>query len=224
MVAPGSLQPIHPDEYYRNDAAYFYALADALKAEYKAIVDTGILVQIDDAFLPYEYDRRASEMSGPEFRKWAELSVDALNHALSGIPEEMVRYHICWGSWNGPHTNDVPLRDIVDIVLKVKAQAYSIEAANPAHEHEWKVWEDVKLPEGKILIPGVICHTTNVVEHPEAVAQRIARFANVVGRENVIAGTDCGFRMRTHPQIAWAKLGALAKGAALASKELWSKR
>ena len=164
-----------------------------------------------------------------DFHKWAGVRIDALNHALRGIPEERTRYHICWGSWNGPHTTDVPLKEIVDLVLKVQVGGYAIEAANVRHEHEWRVWEDVKLPEGKKLIPGVIAHTTNVVEHPELVAQRLVRFAKLVGRDNVIGGTDCGFAQgpfvhRVHPSIMWAKLESLAEGARIATAELWSKK
>jgi 5-methyltetrahydropteroyltriglutamate--homocysteine methyltransferase len=155
------------------------------------------------------------------YRHYASERVEILNHALKGIPMDRVRYHICWGSWHGPHTTDIPLRDIADVMLKVKAQAYLIEAGNVRHEHEYKIWRDIKLPAGKILIPGVVSHATNVVEHPELVADRILTFANIVGRENIIAGTDCGLGGRVHPQIAWAKLRALSEGAALASKKLW---
>ena len=164
-----------------------------------------------------------------EYRKWAELKIAALNHAVRGIPEEQTRYHICWGSWNGPHTNDVPLEDIVDLLLQVRVGGYSIEGANPRHEHEWRVWRNVKLPAGKVLIPGVVSHATNVVEHPRLVADRIVRLANLVGRENVVAGTDCGFAQgvfyqRVHPSIMWAKLEALTEGARLATAELWGRQ
>ena len=164
--------------------------------------------------------------SWDDYRKWAQLRVDALNHALRGLPEDRVRYHVCWGSWHGPHVFDPPLADVVDLILQVNAGQYSIEQANPRHEHEWAVWQDVKLPEGKKLIPGVVTHHTNVVEHPEVVAQRLVRLANVVGRENVLGGTDCGFAQgafiqRVHPEIQWAKLEALAEGAQLASQQLW---
>jgi 5-methyltetrahydropteroyltriglutamate--homocysteine methyltransferase len=223
VVGPGSVQPYIRNEHYPDDESLFAALADALRSEYRAIVDAGFICQIDDAFLPWEWDRRLmeSDWSLEEYRRWANLAVDALNAALDGLPEDRLRYHICWGSWNGPHVTDIPLRDIVDLVLKVRAQTYSIEAANARHEWEHRVWEDVKLPDGKILMPGVIEHTTHVVEHPETVAERIMRFADVVGRENVIAGTDCGLRGRSHPQIAWAKLQVLSDGAALASQRLW---
>jgi 5-methyltetrahydropteroyltriglutamate--homocysteine methyltransferase len=157
------------------------------------------------------------------FRKWAESHVELVNHALTGIPEEKVRYHICWGSWKGPHSTDLPLRNVIDLMLKVKASQYSVEAANPQHEHEWKVWRDVKLPEGKAVIPGVVTHKTNVLEHPEVVAERIMRYAEAVGREKVIAGTDCGLGGRIHPQVAWAKLRALSAGATEASRQLWGR-
>jgi 5-methyltetrahydropteroyltriglutamate--homocysteine methyltransferase len=226
VVAPGSAEPGLVDKHYSNAEERVQALADALKQEYHAIIDAGLLLQVDDAFLPALYDRMQPDMSIEEYRRFCELRIDALNYALEGIPEDRVRYHICWGSWNGPHSTDVPLKDIVDMVLKVNAAGYSIEAANPRHEHEWKVWENTKLPEGKVLIPGVVTHSTNVIEHPELVAQRIGNFARLVGRENVIAGTDCGFAqhwnmVRTHESIQWAKLRSLAEGAALASNELW---
>ncbi|HEX5430401.1 MAG TPA: hypothetical protein VFW83_00435, partial [Bryobacteraceae bacterium] len=174
--------------------------------------------------LPDTYDMIVPRPTLEEYRKIAAVRVEALNHALQGLPEDRIRYHICWGSWHGPHVYDLPLKNLVDLMLKVHAGAYSVEAANPRHEHEWKVWKDVKLPDGKILIPGVVSHASNVVEHPELVAERIVRFTNLIGRENVIAGTDCGMGMRVHPQIAWAKLKALAQGAALASDELWSRK
>jgi 5-methyltetrahydropteroyltriglutamate--homocysteine methyltransferase len=208
-----------PEHIYPTEEAYLEAVANAVHEEYQAIVDAGFLVQLDLG-LP------ARTNPTPEARRNSEKQVEAYNHALRGIPEDRVRYHICWGSMNTPHTTDIPLREVIDLVLKVKAQAYSIEAANPRHEHEWMVWQDVKLPEGKILIPGIVSHQTNVVEHPELVAWRIKNFTSVVGRENVIAGTDCGFsqsyeRARVHPEVQWAKLSALAEGAALASKDLW---
>jgi 5-methyltetrahydropteroyltriglutamate--homocysteine methyltransferase len=212
---------------YSSEQAFLYALADALHEEYKTIVDAGFLLQLDlglparNQVLPGN-----PHPSWEELRRVSEMQVDAYNHALQGIPQDRVRYHLCWGSMNTPHTSDIPLKDIVDLILRINAQAYSIEAANPRHEHEWMVWKDVKLPEGKILIPGIISHQTNVVEHPELVAWRIKNYASVVGRENVIAGTDCGFSqgwnmIRVHPEVQWAKLKALAEGAALASKELF---
>jgi 5-methyltetrahydropteroyltriglutamate--homocysteine methyltransferase len=220
-VSPATLQ-ILPNEYYKNREDYTWALAEAIREEYKAIVDAGFVLQIDDPALVDIYDWWYSlnnDLSG--YRRWAEFQVEAVNHALEGIPEDRVRFHICWGSWHGPHTGDVPLKHVVDLLLKVKAQAYVLEAGNVRHEHEWKVWKDTKLPDGKILIPGVVSHATNLIEHPELVADRIVRFAQVVGRESVIASTDCGLGGRVHPQIAWAKLAALADGAKLASAELW---
>jgi 5-methyltetrahydropteroyltriglutamate--homocysteine methyltransferase len=221
VLAPGWLEHFFHNEYYSNDEQYLFALADAMKHEYKAVVDAGFILQLDDPALPDTYDMIVPTPTIAEYRKFAEVRIDALNHALQGLPEDRVRYHICWGSWHGPHTHDLPLKHLVDLMLKVKAGAYSVEAANPRHEHEWKVWKDVKLPDGKILIPGVVSHASNVVEHPELVADRIALYAGLVGRENVIAGTDCGLGLRVHPQIAWAKLKALSDGAALASKQLW---
>lgn len=222
IIAYGSV-----NQYYPSDEAYVYALADAIKTEYRAIVDAGFLLQIDAPELPATYDRMlVSGTTVADYRKYASFCAEATNYALQGIPTDRVRYHICWGSWNGPHSTDIPLRDVIDILLSVNAQAYSVEAANPRHEHEWEVWKDVRLPDGKILIPGVIAHTTNIVEHPELVAMRLKNYASVVGRENVIGGTDCGFSQgwnsaRVHPQIQWAKLQALAEGARLATRELW---
>jgi 5-methyltetrahydropteroyltriglutamate--homocysteine methyltransferase len=230
LAAPASVEASVPNEYYPSDEAYVYALADALREEYLQVVAAGLLLQVDDAFIPYNYDRMLLQgISMAEYRKHCELRIEAANYALRGIPEDRVRYHICWGSWAGPHTSDVPLKEIVDLVLRINAQAYSVEAANPRHEYEWKVWRDVDLPEGKILIPGVVTHSTNVVEHPETVADRIERYAQVVGRERVIAGTDCGFAQgwtmaRTHPSVQWAKLRSLSEGAALASQRLWGTR
>jgi 5-methyltetrahydropteroyltriglutamate--homocysteine methyltransferase len=227
LAAPASVEASVPNQYYPSEEAYVYALADALREEYRAVVDAGFLLQVDDAFIPYNYDRLLAQGATlAEYRKHCEMRIEAVNYALRGIPEDRVRYHICWGSWAGPHTSDVPLREIVDLVLQVNAQAYSVEAANPRHEYEWKVWREVKLPEGKILIPGIITHSTNVVEHRETVAERIERYAGVVGKENMLAGTDCGFAQgwnmaRTHPSVQWAKLQALAEGARLASGRLW---
>jgi 5-methyltetrahydropteroyltriglutamate--homocysteine methyltransferase len=220
-VSPATLQ-ILPNEYYKSREDYSWALAEAMREEYKAIVDAGFILQIDDPALVDIYDWWFSlndDLAG--YRKWAEFQVEAVNHALQGIPEDRVRFHICWGSWHGPHNGDVPLKDVVDLLLRVKAQGYSVEAGNVRHEHEWKVWKGTKLPDGKVLIPGVVSHATNVLEHSELVADRIVRFAQVVGRENVIGSTDCGLGGRVHPQIAWAKLAALAEGAKLASRELW---
>jgi 5-methyltetrahydropteroyltriglutamate--homocysteine methyltransferase len=226
VVAPASAYWLE-NEYYDSEEAFVYGLADALHEEYKTIVDNGLLVQVDDAVLMHEADSIMSlGGSWEDYRRWAELRVDALNHALKGIPEERIRYHICWGSWHGPHVYDPPLKDVVDMVLRVNAGTYLMEQANPRHEHEWAVWEDVKLPEGKKVVPGVVTHHTNVVEHPELVAQRLTRLANVVGRENVLGGTDCGFAQgafvrRVHPEIQWAKLAALAEGCELATRQLW---
>jgi 5-methyltetrahydropteroyltriglutamate--homocysteine methyltransferase len=220
-VSPATLQ-ILANEHYENQQDYTWALAEAVGEEYGAIVDAGFILQIDDPALVDIWDWWFSlkgDTTG--YRKWAEFQVEAVNHALRRIPEDRVRFHICWGSWHGPHSGDVPLKEIADLLLRVKAQAYSIEAANARHEHEWKVWKHVKLPDGKLLIPGVVSHATNIVEHPELVADRIVRFAQVVGRENLIAGTDCGLGGRIHRQLAWAKLTALSEGAKLASKELW---
>jgi 5-methyltetrahydropteroyltriglutamate--homocysteine methyltransferase len=222
VVAPCSLSVDYGNEYYKSDEEFLFAVADALHEEYKAIVDAGLLVQIDDAILTNYYDQVRAE--GKDYRRWVQMNIEALNHGLRGIPEDRVRYHLCWGSWPGPHMSDVPLRDIVDLLLTVKAQAYAIEAANPRHEHEWTIWEEVKLPEGKILMPGVISHAISHVEHPQLIAQRITRFANVVGRENVIASSDCGFAQaasiaRQHPEIVWAKFEAMAEGARIAWRE-----
>jgi 5-methyltetrahydropteroyltriglutamate--homocysteine methyltransferase len=228
VAAPSSAIPDRKNEYYRNDEELVAALAEALRTEYRAIVDAGFLLQLDDARAAVTYDRMVPPATFEDYYRWVTRHVDVLNHALDGIPEDRVRYHVCWGSWPGPHTTDVPLKKIVDLILKVRAGAYLIEAANPRHEHEWQVWKDVKLPDGKILAPGVISHGTNVVEHPELVAERILRFASVVGRENVIASTDCGFAQeqfnrRVHPSIMWAKLEAMAEGARIASEELWGR-
>jgi len=221
VLAPGWLEHFFYNEYYSTDEEYLFALADAIKHEYKAIVDAGFILQIDDPALPDTYDMIVPSPSIEEYRKFAAVRIEAVNHALQGLPEDRVRYHICWGSWHGPHTHDLPLKHVIDLMLKVKAGAYSVEAANPRHEHEWKIWKEVKLPQGKILIPGVVSHASNVVEHPELVADRIMLYADLVGRENVIAGTDCGMGLRVHPQIAWAKLKALGEGAALATKQLY---
>jgi 5-methyltetrahydropteroyltriglutamate--homocysteine methyltransferase len=225
-VAPASTFYDGVDEYYENDHDFVYAIADALREEYKVIHEAGLLVQVDDAVLANMYDHLVRQ-SPERYREWAELRIDALNHALDGIPEDRVRYHVCFGSWHIPHTADAPLEEIVDLILRVNAQAYSIEAANVRHEHEWRVWETTKLPAGKILIPGVVSHHTITVEHPRLVADRIVRYAGLVGRENVIAGTDCGFAQmegiqRVHPSVMWAKYESLVEGARLASKELWS--
>jgi 5-methyltetrahydropteroyltriglutamate--homocysteine methyltransferase len=229
VAAPASVIPDRKNEYYATEDDCLQAIAEAMRTEYRMIVDAGFLVQLDDARTAVTYDRMVPPASFSDYRRWVGRHVEVLNHALDGIPQDRVRYHVCWGSWPGPHTTDVPLRDIVDLILQVRVGAYVIEGANPRHEHEWKVWQDVKLPAGKVLIPGVISHATNIVEHPELVCERIVRLAQLVGRDNIIAGTDCGFAQspmyrRVHPTIMWAKLEALAAGAALASKELWVRR
>jgi 5-methyltetrahydropteroyltriglutamate--homocysteine methyltransferase len=226
VAAPASVIPDRKNEFYKTDEDCLRAIAEAMRTEYRMIVDAGFLLQLDDARAAVTYDRMVPPASLAEYRAWVEMHTDILNHAIEGIPPERIRYHVCWGSWPGPHTTDVPLKDIVDLILKVRVGAYVIEGANPRHEHEWKVWKEVKLPDGKVLIPGVISHATNVVEHPELVAERIVRLAGLVGRENLIAGTDCGFAQgpfhrRVHPSIMWAKLESLADGARLATEELW---
>jgi 5-methyltetrahydropteroyltriglutamate--homocysteine methyltransferase len=227
VASPTSVIPDRKNEYYKSDQELLYAVADAMRVEYRAIVEAGLMLQLDDARLAVTYDRMVPPASFAEYRNWVAMNVEAINHSLQGIPEDRVRYHVCWGSWPGPHVTDVPLKDIVDLVLKVRAGTYLIEGANPRHEHEWRVWESVTLPEGKALAPGLISHATNVVEHPELVAQRIVRLAKLVGREAVVASTDCGFAQgpfhrRVHPTVMWAKLEALAAGADLASRQLWS--
>jgi 5-methyltetrahydropteroyltriglutamate--homocysteine methyltransferase len=226
VAAPTSVIPDRKNEYYKSDEDCLAAIAEAMRSEYRMIVDAGFVLQLDDARAAVTYDRMVPPASFDDYRNWVARHVEVLNHAIAGISEEKMRYHVCWGSWPGPHVSDVPLRDIVDLILKVRVGAYVIEGANPRHEHEWKVWRDVKLPDGKMLIAGVISHATNIVEHPELVAERIVRLARVLGRENVMAGTDCGFAQgpfhrRVHPSIMWAKLAALVEGAKLASEELW---
>jgi 5-methyltetrahydropteroyltriglutamate--homocysteine methyltransferase len=226
-AAPMAVELGQTNPAYQTDEEFVYALADALAEEYKAIVEAGFLLQVDDAVLPqWVGAATVKNIDRAEISRFADLRIEALNHALRDIPEDRVRFHICWGSWNGPHTSDAPLKDVIEYVLKVNAQAYLIESANPRHQHEWQIWEDLKLPDGKILVPGVINHQTNVVEHPELVAWRIQNFARLLGRENVIASSDCGFcqgwhEVRVHPSIQWAKLRSLAEGARLASKQLW---
>ena len=226
-VAPASVGYDARNEHYASERDYVFAIAAALREEYLEIHKAGVVLQVDDAVLANMYDHLVAE-SPQRYREWAELRIDALNHALDGIPEDRIRYHICFGSWHVPHVADAALQDIIDLVLKVNAGAYSIEAANVRHEHEWRVWQKVKLPPGKILIPGVVTHHTTTVEHPRVVADRIVNFAKLIGRENVIAGTDCGFAQaetiqRVHPQVMWAKLESLAEGARIASKELWGR-
>ena len=219
-VAPGSASRLG-NLYYKTDEEFLFACAEAMREEYKAIVDAGLVLQLDDPAIAENWDMINPEPSVEDYKKFTMVRVEALNHAIRGLPQDRIRFHLCWGSWHGPHVTDIPMRDIVEVMLAVNAQAYSFEAGNVRHEHEWTVWEEVKLPDGKLILPGVVSHATNVVEHPELVAERILRFANRVGRERVIASTDCGLGGRVHPQIAWAKLEALAQGAALASNQLW---
>jgi 5-methyltetrahydropteroyltriglutamate--homocysteine methyltransferase len=224
-VAPASVGYDAVNEHYKSEEDYVFAIGDALREEYQEVYKSGVVLQVDDAVLANMYDHLVSQ-SPRRYREWAELRIAALNRALAGIPEDRIRYHICFGSWHVPHVADAELEDIVELILKVRAGAYSIEAANVRHEHEWYVWQKVKLPAGKILIPGVVTHHTTTVEHPRLVAERIVTFAKLVGRENVIAGTDCGFAQaqdiqRVHPQVMWAKFESLAEGARLASKQLW---
>ena len=222
-VAPASASRIG-NAYYKTEEELLYACADAMREEYKAILDAGLVLQLDDPAIAENWDQINPEPSVEEYQKFTMVRVEALNHAIRGLPQDSIRFHLCWGSWHGPHTTDIAMRDIVEVMLAINAQAYSFEAGNVRHEHEWKVWQDVKLPDGKLILPGVVSHATNVVEHPELVADRILRFANLVGRERVIASTDCGLGGRIHPDIAWAKLDALAQGAALASRELWGRK
>ena len=224
-ISPSNIEDWQRNAYYKTREDYVFAIAEAMGEEYRAIVEAGLLLQIDDPRLVTYYIIHP-EASIADCRKWAEVRIAALNHALRDIPEEKIRFHTCYGINMGPRIHDMELKDIVDLILKIRAGAYSFEAANPRHEHEWKVWKNVSLPEGKILIPGVISHSTVLVEHPELVADRIVRFANVVGRENVIAGSDCGFATfagskEVHPSIVWAKFKALADGARIAAKQLW---
>ena len=226
VAAPASVIPDRKNEFYKTDEELIRAIGAAMRTEYRMIIDAGFVLQLDDARAAVTYDRMVPPKSFADYRKWLGLQVDVLNEAIAGLPPERIRYHVCWGSWPGPHTSDVPLKDIVDLILGMKVGAFVIEGANPRHEHEWRVWETAKIPEGRVLIPGVISHATNVVEHPELVAERIVRLARLVGRENVIAGTDCGFAQgpfyrRVHPSIMWAKLSSLVEGARIASAELW---
>jgi len=227
-ISPSNIEDWNRNDYYKSPEDYLYAIADAMREEYKAIVAAGFLVQIDDPQLVTHYMVNPT-VTIEQCRKWAQMHVEALNHALKGIPREKIRYHTCYGINMGPRVHDMEVKDIVDIVLKVNAGAFSFEAANPRHEHEWTVWGAAKIPDGAILIPGVISHSTVLVEHPELIAQRIMRYADIVGRENVIAGSDCGFATfagsdEVHESIVWAKFSALAEGARIASRELWAKR
>jgi 5-methyltetrahydropteroyltriglutamate--homocysteine methyltransferase len=229
VAAPASVIPDRQNEYYKSDDELLAAIGKAMRTEYKQIVDNGLLVQLDDARTAVTYDRMVPPAGLNTYLKWVARHVEILNDAIKGLPREKIRYHVCWGSWPGPHTSDIPLKTIVNLILKLKVGAFVIEGANPRHEHEWRVWEDAKLPDGVVLIPGVISHATNIVEHPELVAERIVRLANLVGRENVIASTDCGFAQgpfhrRVHPTIMWAKLSSLVEGARIATNQLWAKK
>ena len=219
-LSPGSASRI-TNRYYATEEEFIYAWADVLREEYRAIIDAGLVLQIDDPSIAENFDQNTPEPSVEDYVAFTRLRVEALNYALRDLPEDRIRFHLCWGSWHGPHTTDIAMADIVGSMLQINAGAYSFEAGNVRHEHEWKVWQDVELPEGKLILPGVVSHATNVVEHPELVADRIERFANAVGKERVIASTDCGLGGRIHPQIAWAKLETLAAGAELATQRLW---
>ncbi len=226
VAAPASVIPDRKNEYYKSEEGLIRAIGAAMRTEYRMIIDAGFVLQLDDARAAVTYDRMVPPASFSDYRKWLALQVEVLNEAIAGLPTDRIRYHVCWGSWPGPHTSDVALKDIVDLILCMKVGAYVIEGANPRHEHEWRVWETAKLPPDRLLIPGVISHATNVVEHPELVAERIVRIARLIGRENLLAGTDCGFAQgpfhrRVHPSIMWAKLDALMQGARLASAQLW---
>jgi len=222
VIAPGWLDHFIFNEYYDREDDFIEALAEVMRPEYEAVVDAGLIVQIDDPGIADSWPTLYPKPSIEEYRRYARVRVDALNHALRNIPADRIRYHCCWGSWVGPHSEDLPLKHIVDLMLSLNIQAYSVEAGNVQHEHEWRVWEDVKLPEGKILIPGVVSHKTEVVEHPELVAERLIRYANCVGRENVQAGTDCGMGLgRVHYEIGWAKIASMVEGARIASERLW---
>jgi 5-methyltetrahydropteroyltriglutamate--homocysteine methyltransferase len=221
-IAPGSASRLG-NVYYKTDDEFLFACADAMREEYKAIIDAGLILQLDDPSIAENWDQIVPEPTVEAYRKFSMVRVEALNHAIRGLPEDRIRFHLCWGSWHGPHVTDLPMRDIVEVMLAVKCQAYSFEAANVRHEHEWSLWREVKLPSDKLILPGIVSHATNVVEHPDLVAERILRFASVVGRERVIASTDCGLGGRVHPDIAWAKLETLAQGARIASRQLWAK-
>ena len=222
-VAPGTLEHWMKNEFYRTDEEYLFAIAEAMHEEYKAIIDADFVLQIDDPDLADAWQMHP-EMSLADYHKYQELRIDALNHGLRDLPIDRIRFHMCWGSYHGPHKYDIPLQAIIDLILKVKAGAYSIEASNPCHDHEWRVWEETRLPVGMILIPGVIGHYSDFIEHPQAIADRLVRYAKIVGRENVIAGTDCGIGSRVgHPQVGWAKFQAMAEGARIATKELWGR-
>ena len=219
-IGPASCARIG-NRHYKTDDEFVFACADAMRAEYKAIVDAGLVLQIDDPAIAENFDQINPEPSFEDYRKVTMPEIEALNHALKGLPQDRIRFHLCWGSWHGPHMTDIPMREIVSLMLKINAGAYSFEAGNVRHEHEWSVWKETKLPDDKLILPGVVSHATNVVEHPELVAERIGRFTSLVGRDRVIASSDCGLGGRVYSDIAWAKLETLAQGAALASKQLW---
>jgi 5-methyltetrahydropteroyltriglutamate--homocysteine methyltransferase len=221
VVAPASVVPARKDEHYRSEEEALFAIADALREEYQAIIDAGLSLQLDDPGIAENWDQIVPEPSVEDYQRFTMVRVEALNHAIRGLPTDRIRFHLCWGSWHGPHVTDIPMADIVDVMLRINAGAYSFEAANVRHEHEWRVWREVKLPEGKRILPGVVSHSTNVVEHPQLVADRIVNFAEGVGAQNVIASTDCGLGGRVHPQVAWAKLQSLVEGARIASAQLF---
>ena len=222
LVSPASLESLQPNEFYGTQEEYAWALAAAMKDEYALVAKAGLVLQIDDPGIWVLWDFWFAQKSTfEEFRRFAEVRVEMLNYAISGIPEEQIRYHVCWGSWHGPHASDAPLSGIIDLILRIKAGAYCVESANVCHENDWKVWREHGVPDGKVLIPGVVSHSTNLLEPPDLVADRIIRYAGILGRENIIAGTDCGLGGRVHPQIAWAKLKSLVAGAELASRQLW---
>jgi 5-methyltetrahydropteroyltriglutamate--homocysteine methyltransferase len=221
-IAPGSTTRIN-NAYYKTDEEFLFAAADAMREEYREIIEAGLVLQLDDPALATNWDMINPEPGIKEYQRFAMMQVEALNHAIRGLPQDRIRFHLCWGSWHGPHTTDIPMRDIIEVMLEINAGAYSFEAGNVRHEHEWKVWQEIKLPDDKLIMPGVVSHATNVVEHPELVADRLLRFANLVGRERIIASTDCGLGGRVHPQIAWAKLEAMAEGAQRATKILWGR-
>jgi len=218
-VAPASCSRM-ANEHYKNEEELMYACAEAMREEYKAIVDAGLILQLDDPAIGENWDQQKEEPSVEGYRRYSKKCIDVLNHAIRGLPSDRIRFHLCWGSWHGPHTTDIPMQHLIDLMLAVNANAYSFEAANPRHEHEWKLWKNTKLPDGKVIMPGVVTHSTNLIEHPEVVADRIVRFAEAVGPDKVVASTDCGLGGRVHPQIAWAKLEVLAQGAELASKRV----
>jgi 5-methyltetrahydropteroyltriglutamate--homocysteine methyltransferase len=222
-VAPGTMEHWMYNEHYKTDEEFLFAIAEAMAEEYKAITDAGFILQIDDPDLPDGW-QMYPEMTVPEYRKYADIRVEALNHALKDVPRELIRFHTCWGSQHGPHMDDIPLRDFVDIMFKIKAECYSVEAANPQHDADYHVFETVKLPDGASYMPGVVSHVSNTIEHPQVVADRLIRYANLMGKEQVIAGTDCGMGSRVgHPEVCWAKFNAMVEGSKIATKALWGK-